>query len=369
MKHHLNTLFVQTQGTYLAKEGEAVAVRGEKDGKRTTLLRVPVHNLGGVVTFGRVGMSPALMGMCGERGVSISVMSESGRLRARVVGFTPGNVLLRREQYRRADDPASSAAIAAACVGAKVANARQVLLRHGRDNPGRPDAAGAEAVASAARRMALAGQDVQAVLDARGGGGAESDAVGGSAASTLDRVRGLEGEASAAYFGVFDHLVTHQKADFRFAGRSRRPPLDDLNALLSFLYAILANDARSAAEACGLDPQVGFLHRDRPGRPSLALDLMEELRPVLADRLALSLVNRRQVDAKSFHAAETGGVRLTDAGRRAVLAAYQKRKGETLLHPYLGERVSLGLVVHLQARLLARHLRGDLDAYPPFVWR
>lgn len=325
-----------------------MAVRGEgADGKRTTLLRVPVHNLGGVVAFGRVGVSPALMGLCCERGVSITLMTEQGRLLGRINGFTGGNVLLRREQYRRADDPAATAAVARHLVGGKVANCRSVLLRHLRDNP---DSEGSELVRKAAARLANVGQDVMRSTDA-------------------DHVRGLEGEASAAYFGVFGHLVVQQREGFPFPGRSRRPPLDPLNALLSFLYAMLANDARSACEAAGLDAQVGFLHRDRPGRPSLALDLMEELRAVLCDRLALSLVNRRQVEASDFDRAATGGCRLKDKPRRAVLAAYQKRKQDALVHPYLEERVSLGLVVHLQARLLARHLRGDLDAYPPFVWK
>jgi CRISPR-associated protein Cas1 len=349
VKQHLNTLFVQTQGTYLAKDGQAVAVRGEgDDGERKTLLRVPVHNLGGIVAFGRVGVSPALMRLCCESGVAISLLSEHGRLQGRIVGFTPGNVLLRREQYRRTDDAAGCAKIVKHVVSGKIANSRAVLLRHLRDNA---DAAGGNDVRKAAARLAVVGRDVAGkTLD-------------------IDRLRGLEGEASAAYFGVFDHLVVQQKEAFGFAGRSRRPPTDPINALLSFLYAMLANDARSACEACGLDPQVGFLHRDRPGRPSLALDLMEELRPVLCDRLVLSLVNRKQVGPKDFETATTGGVRLKDKPRRAVLAAYQKRKQDTLVHPYLEEKVSLGLVVHLQARLLSRHLRGDLDAYPPFIWK
>ena len=348
MKQHLNTLYVQTQGTYLAKDGEAVAVRGEDEhGNRRVLLRVPMHNLGGVVTFGRVGVSPALMALACRCGTSITLMTEHGRLQGRVVGFTPGNVLLRREQYRRSDDPASAAAVARHLVAGKVANARTVLLRHLRDNA---DAPGGDAVRKAAGRLAAVGGDVAGATD-------------------LDRLRGLEGEASAAYFGVFDRLVTKQKDAFRFTGRTRRPPTDPTNALLSFLYAMLTGDAKSACEAAGLDAQVGFLHRDRPGRPSLALDLMEELRPVLCDRLVLSLINRRQVTAGDFETGRSGGVRLKDKPRRLVLAAYQKRKLDTLVHPYLEEKVSLGLVVHLQARLLARHLRGDLDAYPPFVWK
>ncbi|HWE95176.1 MAG TPA: type I-C CRISPR-associated endonuclease Cas1c [Tepidisphaeraceae bacterium] len=344
MKHHLNTLFITTQKSYLAKEGEALLVRLEKQIK----LRVPIHTLGGVVCFGRVGISPALMGLCGERGVAITLLTESGKFLARVCGYTPGNVLLRREQYRRADEDKASAAIAAAMVSAKVANSRSVLLRALRDYP---ESSGAGAMQAAATRMGLGMADLQ------------------KPGLALDSVRGLEGEAANAYFGVFDHLITAQKEGFAFKGRSRRPPMDAANALLSFLYAMLGHDARAACEAAGLDPQVGFLHRDRPGRPGLALDLMEELRPYLADRLALSLINRKQVAAGGFTATESGGVSMDDATRKAVLIAYQKRKQEEVVHPFLGEKVTVGLIVHLQARLLARHLRGDLDAYPPFVWK
>jgi CRISPR-associated protein Cas1 len=343
MKHHLNTLFITTEGSYLAKEGEAVLVRVEKQ----TKLRVPIHTLGGIVCFGRVGVSPSLMGMCGQRGVAISLLTTNGLFLARINGFTSGNVLLRREQYRRADDPGASAAIARAVVIAKVANGRSVLLRNARDYP---DSTGTAQVDEAAARLADTLRVVQKLDD-------------------LDSVRGMEGDAANAYFGVFDHLITNQKEGFAFTGRSRRPPLDNVNALLSFLYAMLGHDARSACEAAGLDPQVGFLHRDRPGRAGLALDLMEELRPVLADRLALSLINRRQVDAAGFVAGESGGISMTDATRKAVLVAYQKRKQEEIMHPFLNEKVSLGLLVHLQARLLARHLRGDCDAYPAFIWK
>lgn len=344
MTHHLNTLFVTTQGAYLAREGEALLVRVEKQ----TKLRVPIHTLGGVVCFGRVGVSPSLMGLCGERGVAISMLSFNGRFLARVNGFTPGNVLLRREQYRRADAPDGSAAIARAIITAKVANARSVLLRSLRDYP---DSAGAADVKAASDRMALSLQDL-----ARDG-------------QTLDALRGLEGEAANTYFGCFDCLITNQKESFAFRTRSRRPPLDNVNALLSFLYAMLAHDARAACEAAGLDPAVGFLHRDRPGRPGLALDLMEEFRPYLADRLALSMINRKQVSASGFTTAEGGAVSMDEATRKAVLVAWQKRKQEQVVQPFLGEKVSVGLLVHLQARLLARHLRNDMPAYVPFVWK
>lgn len=343
MKQHLNTLFVTTQDSYLAKAGESVLVRFEKQ----TKLRVPVHTLGGIVCFGRVGVSPALMGLCGQRGVAISMLTEKGGFLARINGFTSGNVLLRREQYRRADDATASAAIARAIICAKVANARSVLLRNARDYP---EALGKPAVDAAALRLAQVVEQAQRTAD-------------------LDPLRGLEGEAANVYFAAFDHLLTAQKEAFAFRTRSRRPPLDPVNALLSFLYGMLGHDARAACEAVGLDPQVGFLHRDRPGRAGLALDLIEELRPFLADRLALSLINRKQVQAGGFVAAESGGVTMDDATRRTVLVAYQKRKQEEIVHPFLNEKVSIGLLVQLQARLLARHLRGDLDAYPAFVWK
>ncbi len=263
MKHHLNTLFVTTEGSYLSKEGEAVLVRVEKE----TRLRVPIHTLGGIVCFGRVGVSPSLMGLCGEKGVAITMLGQTGNFRARINGFTSGNVLLRREQYRRADSPAASARIAAAVVSAKVANCRAVLLRGARDYA---DSAGAAALTSAADRLAAGLRDLPplaAVPDSAASPAASSDLVPDFA--MLDRVRGLEGEAGSAYFGVFDHLITNQKEEFVFRSRNRRPPLDNVNALLSFLYAMLGHDARGACEACGLDPQVGFLHRDRPGRAGL----------------------------------------------------------------------------------------------------
>ncbi len=343
MKHLLNTLYVTTQGAYLAREGETVVVRVEKEDR----LRVPIHTLGGVVCFGQVGASPALMGLCGERGVNLSFLSEHGRFLARVQGPVSGNVLLRREQYRRADDRPAAAALARSLVVGKVINGRTTLLRAARREP---DSPAGQALAAAARELAGRLREL-------------------GDASDLERVRGLEGEAARSYFEVFDHLVRAQKDAFFFRVRSRRPPLDNLNALLSFLYTLLMHDVASALEGVGLDPAVGFLHRDRPGRQSLALDLMEELRPVLADRLALTLINRQQVQAKGFSASPSGGVFMDDATRKAVLVAYQERKREELTHPFLGEKLELGLVPHVQALLLARHLRGDLDAYPPFVWR
>ncbi len=343
MKRHLNTLFVTTQGSYLSKEGQAVVVKVEKE----TKLRVPLHTLGGIVCFGQVGCSPYLLGMCAEAGVAISFLTEHGRFLARVHGFTPGNVLLRREQYRRADNLCTSAEVARPMVIAKIANSRTVLLRALRDHP---EKGGGVALGHAVVHLDRCLSDAQKVAD-------------------LDALRGVEGEAARVYFGIFDQLITAQKESFAFRERSRRPPLDNVNSLLSFLYALLAHDARAACEVAGLDPAVGFLHRDRPGRPGLALDLMEEFRAFLADRLALSLINRRQVQGSGFKAAASGGIQMDDATRKTVLVAYQKRKQEELQHPFLGEKTTVGLLLHLQARLLARYLRSDLDGYPPFIWR
>ncbi|MFN3166959.1 MAG: type I-C CRISPR-associated endonuclease Cas1c [Phycisphaeraceae bacterium] len=343
MKRHLNTLFVTTQGAYLRKDGEAVAVSIEKK----TALRVPLNQLDGVVLFGRVSASPFLLGACAEAGVTVSMMTERGRFLAAVVGFTPGNVLLRREQYRRADDQQKALELARPMIAAKIANLRTVLLRGARDS-----------------KLAAAAQQLRATAERLA---PEPDRT--MRAVSLDQLRGIEGDAANLYFSAFNHLFTREHDAFRFTQRSRRPPMDPINALLSFLYTLLAHDVRSGCEAAGLDAAVGFLHRDRPGRPSLALDLMEALRPVLADRLALSLINRQQIKPDGFKATETGGVTMSDATRKAVLAAYQDRKKDELLHPFLNETVTIGLIPHLQARLLCRHLRGDHDLYPEFIWR
>ena len=342
MKHHLNTLFITTEDACLTKQGEAVVVRVEQENK----LHVPLNNIGGIVCFGRVLLTQPAIAKCAEQGVPISLLDRNGRFLARVTGPTSGNVLLRRQQYRCSDSLAA-VEIARHVVIGKIANARAVLLRHLRDYP-EPD--GASNVAAAAERLSAQIKQARAVAD-------------------LDALRGVEGDAGRTYFGVFDELIRAQRDAFRFTGRSRRPPLDNVNALLSFLYAMLAQDAVGACEAVGLDPAVGFLHRDRPGRPGLALDLIEELRPFLADRLALSLINRRQVTADGFTAMPGGAVQMSDKTRKAVLTAYQQRKQMVVTHPFLGERTTIGLIVHLQARLLARHLRGDEDAYPPFLWK
>jgi len=287
------------------------------------------------------------MELCGERNVAISFHNGYGRFWARVHGPVSGNVLLRREQYRRADSDEDSSTIARAIVVAKVANSRTVLLRAGRDHPENP---GLTLIQEAARKLSFLPSSLSKPV-------------------RLDTVRGCEGDASRTYFEVFDHLILAQKEDFYFRVRSRRPPLDNMNGLVSFLYAMLANDVESALESVGLDPAVGFLHRDRPGRPGLALDLMEEFRPVIADRLALSLVNLQQVRGKGFKKTESGGIMMDDETRKEVLTAYQKRKQEEITHPFIGETVPIGLLPYVQALLLARYLRGDLDGYPPFVWR
>lgn len=343
MKKHLNTLFVTTQGAYLSKEGETVRVAVEGEVR----LQVPVHTIGGIVCFGRVMCSPFLMGFCAENNVGLSFLTENGRFMARVQGPVSGNVLLRREQYRRADASDYSADMARCFVTGKIANSRAVLQRALRDHS---DKIQQPAVQRAVDLLAESFRRVEV-------------------ATELDSVRGIEGDTARIYFSVFDHLITNQKENFAFEGRNRRPPMDNVNGLLSFIYTLLMHDVRSALEGVGLDPAVGFLHRDRPGRPGLALDMMEEFRPIIADRMVLSLINLGQVNAKGFSTSETGAVTMSDDTRKAVLVAYQKRKQDEILHPFINEKVAVGILFHVQALLLARCLRGDLDGYPPFVWR
>lgn len=343
MKKHLNTLFVTTEGAYLKKDGQAVVVSIEKQNR----LRLPLHNLDGIVCMGHIMCSPSLMAACAKAGVTISFLTPYGGFQAAVTGFTSGNVLLRRTQYRQADDPESTLAIASQFVAAKIANSRSVLLRAARDTR---DETRRATLKKTAQRI---GFDVQQARNAK----------------TLDSLRGVEGESANSYFSVFNCMMSGHVKGFEFQHRSRRPPLDRINALMSFLYSMLTHDARSACEATGLDAAVGFLHRDRPGRPSLALDLIEEFRAFIADRLVLSLLNRKQIQSNDFQITESGAVLLKDKPRKDVLAAYQKRKQDVITHPFLEEKTTIGLLLHLQARLLARYLRGDLDAYPPFVWR
>jgi len=344
VRHLLNTLFVTSEGASLFKEGETVEVKVANE----TKAKIPIHTLGGIVVFGNAYCSPPLMGLCAENQVAVSFLSVYGRFIAKVVGPVSGNVHLRREQYRRADDLAGSAEIARTLVIGKIANGRTVLQRALRDHPENTRAAEIQtAVEKMARILeSLTGERIN-----------------------LDVIRGKEGEAGNYYFGVFDHLITAQKDEFVFQTRNRRPPTDRVNSLLSFFYTLLVHDVESALETVGLDPAVGFLHRDRSGRPGLALDLMEELRPFLADRLALSLINRNQLHGKDFEISETGAINLDPDVRKLVLSAYQTRKQEEITHPYLGEKIHVGLLPFVQAMLLARHLRGDIDGYPPFIWK
>ncbi len=344
MKKLLNTVYVTTEGASLRKDGENLVV--EVEGSERA--RVPLHMLASVVVFGAIYLSPALMGACAAGGITLVLLDRAGRFQARVEGPVSGNVLLRRAQYRLSETPDE---IVRSFIIGKIANQRAVLMRGQRDH-------GEDLSLDASNELGIV-IDRLARLMRRVEMGDDG----------IDTLRGFEGEAASHYFSVFDHLIRTPDTDLRWRGRSRRPPLDPLNALLSFVYTLLTHDCRSAAEATGLDPAVGFLHRDRPGRPSLALDLMEELRPVLADRLALSLINRRQLRSSDFIARDGGAVMLTDDARKTVLTAWQERKKDDRTHPFLDEKAPLGLVPYLQAQMLARHLRGDLDAYPPWFWK
>ena len=344
MAHELlNTLYVTTQGAYVHVDHRTLKVEADSQ----TLLQVPVHHLGAVVCFGRVNVSPAAMAQCAEDKRDLVFLSRGGRFRAKVIGPTSGNVLLRLAQHEAYRDHERSTAIAQNIVAAKIQNSRLVLMREARQTT---EAEAERALRDAAAAMANTLKDLE---NARG----------------LNAVRGHEGRAGAVYFSVFDDLVRTSDDSFTFDGRNRRPPRDPVNALLSFLYALVRVECQAACEGVGLDPQIGFLHAVRPGRPSLALDLMEELRPFLADRLALALINRRQLTASHFTRSPGGGVSLTEEGRKTLLVAYQKRKAEEITHPVAQRMTPIGLIPHLQARLLARHLRGDLEHYPAFVAR
>jgi CRISP-associated protein Cas1 len=341
MKKMLNTIYVTRQESYLHKERETIVVKNG-DSK---LGQFPALSVNNIVCFGNISVSPFLMGFCSEQGIGLSFHTEYGKFLARVQGPQSGNVLLRREQYRWADDSTQSARIARSFVVAKIVNSRTVLQRELRNHSDNSEAAqiaiAIDHLATSVRRL--------------------------DKATSVDSVRGIEGDAAAVYFNVFDALIRGK--GMRFNGRVRRPPTDPVNALLSFVYSMITQECASALQSVGLDPYVGFLHRDRPGRLSLALDLLEEFRSAWADRLVLTLINLKQVQSNDFVTEASGAVRLKDDARKAVLVAYQERKQTEINHPYLNEPVPIGLLPYCQSMLLARHLRGDMVDYPPFIMK
>lgn len=343
MRQLLNTLFVTSEDVYLSLDGENVVAN--RDGE--AVARYPLHTLQSIVSFSYAGASPALMGACAQREIGLAFCSPRGRLLARITGPAQGNVLLRRMQYRVADDPAQSCRIARNMIFGKVYNARWSIERTKRDHALRVDSA----------RFSTVSAQLQQLLPQI------------AAETSPDSLRGLEGSGAAAYFSLLDEMILQGKETFYFHERSRRPPLDAFNAMLSFAYSLLTHDCASALESVGLDAYVGYLHTDRPGRESLALDLMEELRPCFADRFVLTLVNNRAMKPSDFEFRESGAVFLTDSARRTFLQKWQERKRETITHPFLEEKLPWGLVPYMQSLLLARHLRGDLEAYPPFLWK
>lgn len=343
MRKLLNTLFITSEKAYLSLDGETVHVEIDKQ----KIGRFPLHTLENILCFSYYGASPALMGACAKRGVNLAFYNPFGRFLCRVVGEAHGNVFLRKQQYRISDDMAESCKVAGNFILGKVYNCRWSIARTMRDHALRID-------------QERCGRAVTYLADAL-------DKI--RTEENLDTLRGIEGECAAVYFGIFDELILSQKEDFFFHGRNKRPPLDSVNAMLSFGYTLLSNDCAAALESVGLDAYVGFMHRDRPGRQSLALDLMEELRPVLVDRLVLTMINNRQIRAEHFHKSESGAVVFSDEGKKKFLTAWQEHKKEQITHPYLKEKMYWGLVPYIQALLLARYLRGDMDEYPPFLWK
>lgn len=343
MRRLLNTLYISTQQSYLHKENNQIVV--EKHGERLGIF--PIMLFENIVCMGQVSCSPALMSLCVENGVGLAFLTENGKFLARVNGPVSGNVLLRRAQYRTADNTEVSAELAKRFAVAKIANSRNLLLRAQRESP---DSDSKNKIKAAAVAMEATIQSMKKT-------------------SSKETTRGREGDAAKTYFSIFDSLITANKTAFHFNGRNRRPPMDNVNAMLSFAYTLLVHDCVSALETVGLDPAVGFLHAERPGRPSLALDIMEEFRSMIADRIVLSLINRRQVKSSGFRKMDAGGVIMDDGTRKAMLNIYQERKQEEIIHPFLDEKVKVGLLPHAQAMLLARYLRGDIDGYPPFRWK
>lgn len=343
MKKLLNTLYVTSGNRYLSLDGENVVVLEDKK----EVGRIPLHNLQAIVTFGYTGASPALMGACAQRNIDLSFMSGNGRFLARVTGEVRGNVTLRKQQYRISEKREESVAIARNFILGKVYNSRWILERASRDYALRLD------VEKIKKKSAFLAESLGKIRKCE----------------TPEELLGLEGEAASVYFSVFDELILQQKEEFYFHGRNKRPPLDNVNAMLSFAYSLLAGMCGAALEAVGLDPYVGFFHTDRPGRMSLELDLMEEFRGIMADRFVLTLINKRIMKPEYFTKKENGAVIMTDQGRKAFLSAWQSKKQEMIKHPYLDEKIEWGMAPYVQSMLLARYLRGDLDEYPPFFWK
>mgnify|MGYP001166078685 FL=1 len=343
MKKLLNTLFITQSDVYLSLDGDNIVLLKESE----KIGRLPLHNLESIVSFGYTGASPALMGYCAEKNISLVFLTKNGRFLARVIGKSKGNVILRKKQYRVSEDEVMSVKIARNFIIGKIYNNKWIIERMTRDYPLRVDVALFKEIS---QHLSSIIHDVRECED-------------------LERLRGLEGQAAISYNKLFNQMILQQKEDFYFHSRSRRPPLDNVNAMLSFAYTLLANDMASALEGVGLDAYVGFLHRDRPGRASLALDVMEELRGVYADKFVLTLINKKIVNKEDFIKKENGAVIMTDEARKKFLSAWQNRKQDKIKHPYLGEKITWGLVPHAQALLLARHLRDDLDEYPPFLWK
>lgn len=338
MRKLLNTLYVTTPEAYLSKDGLNVVVSV----KQKEIFRIPVVNIEGIVTFGYMGASPGLMKLCADNNVALSFLSPNGKFIGRLQGPIKGNVLLRTKQWNLAKDEQFALSISKLFIAGKIQNYRNILARFLRDNGNN------EAVKDTVAQMKYC--KLKALN-----------------ASDMDFLRGIEGDAANRYFDVFPQLILHQKGDFVFHGRNRRPPKDAVNAMLSFIYTLIASDMTAALETVGLDPYIGFLHTLRPGRTSLSLDMMEELRAYLGDRLVLSLINRKQVCIKDFVHQGEDGVTMTDNGRKIILSAWQSRKKETIIHPYLGEKIPIGLLPYAQAMLLARFFRGDIDNYPVFL--
>ena len=340
MRKLLNTLYIMTPEAYLSKDGMNVVISVNQQ----EVFRIPVINIEGIVTFGYMGASPGLMKLCADNGVSLTFLSPNGRFVSRVQGATKGNVLLRKTQYRQADEEQWSLHIAQLIVAGKIQNYRNVLRRYIRDYGNSLEVENAAKVLDLEKRCALRAENKAELM-------------------------GIEGRAANQYFAVFPHLILQQKNDFPFTGRNRRPPKDAVNAMLSLAYTLLANDLAAALETVGLDPYVGFFHSLRPGRASLALDVMEEMRAYLGDRFVLSLINKRQVAANDFLYQGEEGVVLTDKGRKTFLTAWQNRKKETIIHPYLNEKIPIGLLPYVQCMLLARYVRNDIDDYPVFLFK